>query len=116
MSGERRSGSFGGTEGSPRVPRAGSGEQSVTLRSREEATISGVLHVTSFDETTVLLDTTLGALRIRGEGLQIKQLDLAQGAFRIEGRIDSLAYDDERGDRRRGGGKGGHGVFGSLFR
>jgi len=99
----------------PPAPAGGTAHQ-VVLRAREEATIGGVLHVSSFDDHEIVLDTDLGTLTVIGHDLQIKQLDLAQGTFWVEGLIDSLAYaagrKGERGGRRETRG----GMFGRLFR
>lgn len=87
-------------------------EHQIVLRAREHATIAGVQHVESFDEHEVVLKTELGALKLLGQGLQIKQLNLEQGTFSVDGRIDSLSYDmpRSRGPRPRGLG------LGRLFR
>lgn len=100
----------------PPAPAGGVGHH-VVLRAREEATIGGVLHVSSFDDHTIVLDTDLGTLTLTGHDLQIKQLDLAQGTFWVEGLIDSLAYAATRkGERGAKADPRGGGVFGRLFR
>ena len=102
------------------VPRPASGtapaRHEVVLKAREEATISGVLHVASFDDHEIVLDTNLGALTVLGHELQIKQLDLAQGTFWVEGLIDSLAYAADRKSGRNAGTGRRAGMFGRLFR
>lgn len=106
----------------PRVgsPRPASGtapaRHEVVLKAREQATISGVLHVASFDEHEIVLDTNLGALTILGHELQIKQLDLALGTFWVEGLIDSLGYASDRKSGRNSGAGHRAGMFGRLFR
>ncbi len=104
------------TAASPHRARGTSVEHSVSIRSREQATVSGVLRVASFDDQQVVLETSLGVLTMLGQGLQIKQLDLTEGSFRIEGHVDSLIYTDTHPsahDRRKG--SRGH-VLGRLFR
>lgn len=103
------------SQGTPHLAGAASlarQEHQVVLRAREHATIAGVQHVASFDEHEIVLKTELGALKLLGQGLQIKQLNLEQGTFSVEGRIDSLSYDmpQRRGPRPRGAG------LGRLFR
>ncbi len=99
----------------PPEPAGGAGHH-VVLRAREEATIGGVLHVSSFDDHEIVLDTELGTLTLVGHDLQIKQLDLSQGTFWVQGLIDSLVYaagrKGERSDHRAARG----GVLGRLFR
>jgi sporulation protein YabP len=113
---EPRSGSLRhGPSGSGGAQPAPGGHQ-VILRAREQATIGGVLRVSSFDDHEIVLDTDLGTLTLLGHDLQIKQLDLAQGTFWVEGLIDSLAYAQTRkGDRRNGAERRG-GMLGRLFR
>lgn len=88
----------------------------MTLRAREEAEITGVLHVASFDDQEIVLDTDLGTLTLRGHDLQIKQLDLVQGTFSVEGLIDSIGYSAGRsGQAARAQGQAG-GLLSRLFR
>ena len=46
-------------------------EQSIIIENRKKLNISGVKDVLSFDDETLLLDTALGRLTVKGEGLQI---------------------------------------------
>jgi sporulation protein YabP len=84
-----------GTEGRP------TGSHSVQLVNREQVTITGVLNVDSFDEEEILLETELGGLTLRGEELQIRQLDLESGKFAVEGYITALIYTAPRQGGRR---------------
>ena len=84
------------------------------LRARAEATISGVVGVVSFDDRQIVLGTQMGTLTITGHDLQIRQLDLGQGSFRVEGTVDSRTYSTG-GARGRGRGQGGRGVLQRLF-
>lgn len=69
------------------------------LQGRERLTVSGVEDVERFDETGIVMSTCVGTLVITGEGLHIGQLSLEGGELRVEGRVDSLSYEDggERG-------------------
>ena len=106
--------------GAGRPPVAGpaspAGGHQVVLRARESATIGGVRHVASFDDHEIVLETELGTLTVLGHDLQIKQLDLAQGSFWVEGTIDSLAYAVSRKGDRRGATERRGGMLGRLFR
>lgn len=83
------------------------GGHEVTIVNREQMTIRGVLHVDSFDDGEVVLDTDLGTLTVRGEDLHIKQLDLEQGSFSVDGLVVSLQYAAVgRGRGPKGKGKG----------
>ena len=81
--------------------RAPAGEHRIVLEDREQLTVSGVEEVESFDENTILLTTAQGDLEIQGEGLHIEKLSLDGGELHVDGRIDSVSYED--GGQERGG-------------
>ena len=83
---------------------------SVCINERKQISLSGVLNVKSFDEKEALLDTSLGTLILRGEGLKMGNLELEKGDFEIFGRVDSLAYLDKKGT------KSGESFLGKMFR
>ena len=58
--------------------------------------MTGALEVVSFDETSVVVKTTLGTLVIQGQNLQLKQLTLDGGNVAVEGEIGSLQYEHDR--------------------
>lgn len=66
----------------------------ISLSERKNIMITGVKKIESFDSEEFAMDTTLGFLRIKGEGLEIVKLDTYQGNVSIKGRVDSLAYTD----------------------
>ncbi len=64
------------------------------LTGRNKLTVSGVSDVTSFDEAGVECVTSQGTLIIRGVGLRVDKLSLEGCELVVEGKIDSLAYED----------------------
>jgi len=64
----------------------------VTITDRERVTVSGVIHVDSFDDQEIVLDTDLGTLNLKGEDLHIKQLNLDEGSLEVEGTISAAVY------------------------
>ncbi len=80
---------------------------SLQLHDREKMSVGGVTDVESFDEQTIRLLTTCGALTVSGAGLHIEQLQVETGDLRLSGRIDSLVYSQQQPHR---------GLFGRLFR
>lgn len=68
----------------------------LTLSERSSLTMTGVIEVVSFDDTAVILHTSLGTLVIQGRDLQLKQLSLDGGQVAVEGTVSSLVYEEPR--------------------
>ena len=66
------------------------------LSERKNLTMSGVTEVVSFDETAVILQTSLGLLIVQGQQLQLKNLSLEGGQVSVEGTISALSYEEPR--------------------
>ena len=64
------------------------------LEGREKLSVIGVEDVSGFDESTVLLQTGLGELCIRGEELHIERIDLEAGQVEVRGHIQEMSYDE----------------------
>ena len=73
----------------------------VELVGRERLVVSGVEDVDRFDETGIVMSTTAGTLVVTGEDLHIGKLSLDGGELHVDGRIDSVTYEDE--GQSRGG-------------
>ena len=71
------------------------------LAGRERLTVSGVEDVERFDENGIVMSTSAGVLVVTGEDLHIGKLSLDGGELHVDGRIDSVAY--EEGGREQGG-------------
>ena len=67
------------------------------LTGREHLTVSGVEDVERFDESGVVMTTSAGTLIVTGEDLHIGKLSLEGGELFVDGRIDSVAYEDSPG-------------------
>lgn len=91
----------------------------VVLDNREYASIEGVLHVDSFDDQEILIDTEMGMMSLKGEELKIKQYDQEQGHLIVEGLVLSVMYAPGKGGRLTTKGKGNRqkgGFFDRLLR
>lgn len=67
----------------------------ITIVERKSALISGVKKIESFDDEEFLMETIMGMLVIKGEGLELLKLDTLQGNVSIKGLIKSFAYIEE---------------------
>ena len=71
----------------------------VELDGREHLIVSGVEDVERFDETGIVMSTASGTLVVTGEDLHIGQLSLEGGELRVDGKIDSLSYEEPSAGR-----------------
>lgn len=68
----------------------------LTLNERRQLSMTGVSEVVSFDDTTVVLNTQLGILRIHGKDLQLKTLSLEGGQVAVDGSVSALIYEESQ--------------------
>ena len=66
----------------------------ISIAERKSALISGVKKIESFDDEEFLMETTMGNLRLLGEGLELLKLDTNDGNVKIKGHINSLTFLD----------------------
>ncbi|MFD1778979.1 MULTISPECIES: sporulation protein YabP [Fredinandcohnia] len=85
-------------------------EHDVIMRSRKLLDITGVKQVESFDNEEFLLETVMGFLAIRGQNLQMKNLDVEKGIVSIKGRVYDISYLDDHSTEKA------KGFFSKLFR
>ena len=77
------------------------------LNERRQLTMTGVTEVVSFEDSAVVLQTSLGTLIVQGRELQLKTLSLEGGQVAVDGTISSLVYEESRS-----GGGWRHRLFG----
>ena len=80
---------------------------SVSMDDRCRLSVTGVDDVESFDEATIIMNTSQGNLIVRGSGLHMEKMSLETGEVLLSGRVDSLDYEDTPEAR---------GFFARLFR
>lgn len=66
----------------------------LSLEERRKLTVSGVTDIVSFDEQTIVSETELGELTIKGEGLHIVRMSVDTGELTVEGEISALMYSE----------------------
>ncbi len=86
-------------------------KHSVVMERRENISITGVLDVISFDEETIIAETEMGILILRGVNLHVNKLNLDNGELVVEGLIDNLTYEEQNSF-----GKGKATFFSKLFK
>ena len=97
---------------SAEAARSGCESHRFSVLGRNSLEVFGVTDVTSFDEQTVVLETSCGAMEIVGASLHILVLNVEEGIVTMNGRIDSISYFDTDSNE-----KGGQtGFFAKLFR
>ena len=70
--------------------------QKLTLEDRSRLTMDGVRDVESFDENMIVLHTVRGTLVVRGQSLHLQMLSLDGGQVAVDGKTDSLIFEDEK--------------------
>lgn len=68
----------------------------LSLNERKALTMTGVTEVVSFDDTAVVLRTSLGTLVVQGSGLQLKTLSLDGGQVAVDGNVSALTYEENK--------------------
>ncbi len=68
----------------------------LTLNERKNLTMTGVTEVVSFEETAVVLKTSLGLMTVQGQELKLKTLSLDGGQVAVDGHISALVYEESR--------------------
>lgn len=85
-------------------------EHHVRINNRKEMEINGVKEIDSFDNEEFLLETNMGYLIVRGQNLQLKNLNVEEGLVQIKGKVYELTYVDEHQQEKA------KGLFSKLFR
>ena len=68
---------------------------SISMDDRCRLSVTGVDDVESFDEATVVMNTSQGNLIVRGSGLHIGKISLDVGEIKVEGMITDLSYEEK---------------------
>ena len=67
----------------------------IIIENRKKFTLTGVKDVVSFDEETIVTETFLGRLVLKGEGLHIYNFDTTSNDLIGEGKIHAVVYTAE---------------------
>ena len=70
------------------------GSHEVKFVDRAIINLSGISKIISFDDQEFLLESNMGTILLKGEGLEVVKLDTHEGHVKIKGKIISFAYID----------------------
>lgn len=85
--------------------------QNIILEDRARLSISGVEQVENFNETVITLETIRGGVTIKGEELNISNLNLEEGKVMIDGLISGIIYNAKDSNSGKNGG-----FLGKMFK
>ncbi len=68
------------------------GSHEIKITDRSIISLSGINKISSFDDQEFLMESTMGVILLKGEGLEIIKLDTHDGNVKIKGKLISLAY------------------------
>jgi len=77
-----------------------SSRHSLTIDRREGVNVTGVTDVISFDEESVIGETEMGVIVIRGVNLHVNRINLESGELSVSGEIDGVNYENPSGGAR----------------
>ena len=69
-------------------------EQVISLVNRSQLRVTGVSDVLGFDSETVVAQTSLGRLTIKGRGLKVMGFTTETGDLNIDGNIAAIVYTE----------------------
>jgi len=67
----------------------------ISVIERKNIIVTGVKKIDNFDNEEFLMETTMGYLIVKGDGLELIKLDTMQGNVSIKGLIKSFTYVEE---------------------
>ena len=83
-------------------------ESNIFIENRTKTRITGVIDVDNFDDFNISVKTDKGYIIIGGEELKINKLDVESGELHIEGKFNSLIYNESV--------KAEGSIFGRIFK
>lgn len=83
----------------------------ISVIERKNIIVTGVKKIDNFDAEEFLMETTMGYLVVKGEGLELIKLDTMQGNVSIKGLIKSFTYIDDNNKKDKD-----NSIFNRLFK
>ena len=76
-------------------------EHEIYMFNRAKGNVSGVLDVVSFDLDEIVIETSAGILRIKGDKLHVKTVNLEKKIMEFEGSVSDICYADSKAMKRK---------------
>ena len=70
------------------------GSHEIKVVDRSVMNLTGINKISSFDDEEFLMESNMGVILLKGEGLEIVKLDTHDGNVKIKGKLYSIAYMD----------------------
>lgn len=70
-------------------------KQEIKLIDRALIYLSGIDRIVKFDSEEFYMESVMGPLTVKGEGLEVVKLDTHDGVVSIKGKISSIVYDND---------------------
>ncbi len=64
------------------------------LKQRESVEITGIQKINHIDQSVYVLQTVVGKMVIKGDNLEVYNLDLEKGELSVRGFVKGISYDD----------------------
>ena len=71
-------------------------EHGIILEGRSKLNVTGVCDVKGFDDQTVVMETVMGILTVKGRELKVQSFAVETGSIVVEGYIAALVYTELR--------------------
>ena len=95
---------------SPEEKKRSASRHSLQIDRREHVNVTGIIDVISFDEESVIGETEMGIIIIKGANLHVGRINLDSGELVVSGEIDGVTYENP------GGGAKTKSLLGRLFK
>ena len=76
-------------------------DHEIHMFNRVKGSVTGVMDVISFDLDEIVLDTSAGLLKIKGDKLHVKTINLEKKVMEFEGNVSDINYADSKAMKRK---------------
>lgn len=76
-------------------------DHEIHMFNRVRGSVTGVIDVISFDLDEIVLDTSVGLLKIKGDKLHVKTVNLEKKVMEFEGNVSDMNYATSKAMKRK---------------